>query len=76
MQHLGWLAEKIIDINGNPRIEHTEVDQSTKTADMLLADIKIEQEVAAAYGRAATETEEPWPEEASPAPERPRSIPY
>ena len=59
MQHLGWLAEKIIDISGNPRIEHTEVDRSTKTADMLRADIKIEQEVAAAYDRAATESEDP-----------------
>ena len=59
MQHLGWLAEKIVDISGNPRIEHTEVDQSTKTADMLQADIKIEQEVAAAYDRAAKETEDP-----------------
>ena len=56
MQHLGWLAEKIVDISGNPRIEHTEVDRSTKTADMLRADIKIEQEVAAAYDRAAKET--------------------
>jgi len=59
MQHLGWLAEKIVDISGSPRIEHTEVDQSTKTADMLRADIKIEQEVAAAYDRAAKETEDP-----------------
>jgi len=59
MQHLGWLAEKIVDISGNPRIEHTEVDQSTGTADMLRADIKIEQEVAAAYDRAAKETEDP-----------------
>lgn len=59
MQHLGWLAEKIIDISGNPRIEHIEVDQSTKTADMLLADIKIEKEVAAAYDRAATEADDP-----------------
>jgi bacterioferritin len=58
MQHLGWLAEKIVDISGSPRIEHTEVDQSTKTADMLRADIKIEQEVAAAYDRAAKETED------------------
>jgi len=56
MQHLGWLAEKIIDINGNPRIEHTKVNQSTKIIDMLQADIKIEQEVAAAYDRAAAET--------------------
>jgi len=59
MQHLGWLAEKIIDISGNPRIEHTEVDRSTRTADMLRADIKIEQEVAAAYDRAAKETAAP-----------------
>ena len=56
MQHLGWLAEKIVDISGNPRIEHAEVDQSTKTADMLRADIKIEQEVAAAYDHAAKES--------------------
>jgi len=59
MQHLGWLAEKMVDGGGNPRIEHTEVDQSTKTADMLRADIKIEQEVAAEYDRAAKETEDP-----------------
>ena len=59
MQHLGWLAEKIIDISGNPKIEHTEVNQSTKTADMLRADIKVENEVAAAYDRAVKESEEP-----------------
>jgi len=59
MQHLGWLAEKIIDISGNPRIEHAKVEQSTKTADMLRADIKIEQEVADAYDRAAKETDDP-----------------
>lgn len=59
MQHLGWLAEKMIDISGRPEIEHTEVDQTTKTADMLRVDIKIEQEVAAEYDRAAKETEDP-----------------
>jgi len=59
MQHLGWLAEEMVDGGANPRIEHTEVDQSTKTADMLRADIKIEQEVAAAYDRAAKEIEDP-----------------
>ena len=59
MQHLGWLAEKMVDGGANPRIEHTEVDRSTKTADMLRADIKIEQEVAAAYDRAAKEIEDP-----------------
>jgi len=59
MQHLGWLAEKMVDGEGNPRIEHTEADQSTKTTDMLRADIKIEQEVAAEYDRSAKETEDP-----------------
>ncbi len=59
MQHLGWLAEAIVDIGGNPRIEHTEVDQLVKTADMFRADIEIEDEVAARYGRAAKEIEDP-----------------
>ncbi len=59
MQHLGWLAEEIVDAGSHPTIEHTEVDQSTVTTDMLQADIKIEQEVAAEYDRAAKETEDP-----------------
>ena len=58
MQHLGWLAEEMVSSSGNPTIEHTDVDQSTETADMLRADIKIEQEVAAEYDRAAKETED------------------
>jgi len=58
MQHLGWLAEEMVDGGGTPTIEHTEVDRSTKTADMLRADIKIEHEVAAEYDRAAKELEE------------------
>jgi bacterioferritin len=59
MQHLGWLSEKMVDMKGTPRIEHTEVDQSTKTNDMLRADIQIEREVAAGYDRAAKEIAEP-----------------
>jgi len=58
MQHLGWLAEEMVDGGGHPKIEHTDVDQSPKTADMLRADIKIEKEVAAEYDRAAKEVEE------------------
>ncbi len=58
MQHLGWLAEKMVDVSGSPTIEHAEVDQSTGTADMLRADISIEREVAAVYDRAASETED------------------
>ena len=58
MQHLGWLAEEVVDGGGNPRIEHIKVDKSTNTGDMLRADIKIEKEVAAAYDRAAKEVED------------------
>ncbi len=58
MQHLGWLAEKMVSRKGTPRIEHTEVDQSTRTADMLRVDIKIEREVAGAYDHAAKEIED------------------
>jgi bacterioferritin len=53
MQHLGWLSEKMVGKKGAPRIEHTKVDKSTKTADMLRADINIEKKVAAEYDRAA-----------------------
>jgi len=59
MQHLGWLAEEMVGSGGSPRIEHTKVHRSTKTADMLRADIKVEQEVAAEYDRAAKEIKDP-----------------
>jgi len=59
MQHLGWLSEEMVDKKGSPKVEHTKVDKSTKTADMLRADIKIEKKVAAEYDRAAKEIEEP-----------------
>ncbi len=59
MQHLGWLSEELVDGGGTPRVEHTKVDQSRKTADMLRADIRIEKEVAAEYDRAAKEIEDP-----------------
>jgi len=58
MQHLGWLAEELAGSGGNPKIEHTKVDQSTRPADMLKADIKIEKEVAAAYDKAGKETDD------------------
>jgi bacterioferritin len=58
MQHLGWLAEELVDGGGSPVMEHTEPDRSDVTTEMLKADIKIEKEVAAAYGRAAREKED------------------
>ncbi len=59
MQHLGWLSEEMVDKKGSPRIEHIKVNQSTRTADMLRADIEIEKKVAVEYDRAAKEIEEP-----------------
>jgi bacterioferritin len=58
MQHMGWLAEKMVSRKGNPRLEHTGIDKSTKMSDMLNADIKIEKEVAAEYDRAAKEVKD------------------
>jgi len=59
MQHMGWLAEKMVSGKGNPRLEHTQLDKSTGMSDMLKADIKIEKEVAAEYDRAAKEVTAP-----------------
>ncbi len=53
MQHLGWLSEEMVSGGGHPIIEHTEPDKSTKTGDMLKADIQIEKEVADKYDKAA-----------------------
>jgi bacterioferritin len=58
MQHLGWLAEEMVSGGGSPILENAEPDQSTKTADMLKADIKIEKEVAAAYDKAAKKVDD------------------
>ena len=58
MQHLGWLAEKLVGMKGNPRIEHTEVKLSPDTADMLKDDIEIEQQVADKYDRSARKTDD------------------
>ena len=59
MQHLGWLAEEVVDGGGTPRIEHTEVDRSKKTPDMLRAGISIEKEVTEAYDKAAKKMKDP-----------------
>jgi bacterioferritin len=55
MQHMGWLAEKMVSGRGNPDMEHTKLDKSTQMGDMLRADIKIEKEVAAKYDQSAKE---------------------
>ncbi|MFC1919405.1 ferritin-like domain-containing protein [Chloroflexota bacterium] len=58
MQHLGWLAEKLVGHKSNPRIEHTQVDTSQDMRDMLRADIKVEREVAEEYGRQVKEVKD------------------
>jgi bacterioferritin len=55
MQHMGWLAEEMVSGRGNPKMEHANIDRSTKMGDMLRADIKIEKEVAAKYDQSAKE---------------------
>jgi bacterioferritin len=59
MQHLGWLAEELVDGGSRPKIEHTKVDRSRKLADMLRSDIKIEKEVANTYDKAAKKVKDP-----------------
>jgi bacterioferritin len=59
MQHLGWLAEELVDGGSRPIIEHTKVDRSRKLADMLRSDIKIEKEVADTYDQAAKKMKDP-----------------
>ena len=58
MQHMGWLSEEMVGGGGSPKIEHTKPDQSTRTTDMLKADIKIEKEVAEAYNKASKEVDD------------------
>jgi len=59
MQHLGWLAEKMVSRGGHPKIEHGRIDRSKKAVSMLNADIKIEKQVAAVYDKAAKDAEDP-----------------
>jgi len=58
MQHMGWLAEEMVDGKGSPRMEHKNIDKSAKMRDMLRADIKIEKEVAAKYDSAVKEVKD------------------
>ncbi len=59
MQHLGWLAEELVDGGSRPIIEHAKVDRSRKLADMLRSDIKIEKKVADKYDKAAKQVKDP-----------------
>ena len=56
MQHLGWLAEEIVDGGGTPVLEHQEANQDVIPADALRADIAIEKVVADKYDEYARKT--------------------
>ena len=45
-------------MGGTPIIEHTQVDESAQTTDMLSADIEIENVVAEAYDKAAAKADD------------------
>jgi bacterioferritin len=55
MQHLGWLAEELVDGGGSPMIQPAEIELPASPVDMLKADIKIEKEVYEKYDRMAAE---------------------
>jgi len=59
MQHLGWLAEKIVGRKGSPTMKHKEVDTSTDLVHGLKADVKIERQVAEAYDKYAAAADDP-----------------
>lgn len=55
MQHLGWIAEKLVDCGGSPELNHARVDQSTAVVDMLKVDAKLTRVLAREYEVAAVE---------------------
>lgn len=49
MRHLGWLAEGMESLGTRAEMTHTPLELPEDTADMLLVDIAIEEQVARAY---------------------------
>jgi bacterioferritin len=49
MQHLGWLAEELAEMDGHPDIERTALSLEGDTAQMLQADIEAERAVTTDY---------------------------
>jgi len=49
MQHMGWLSEEVMGMGADADMEHTEVDLSEDTVEMLKADIAAERAVTMDY---------------------------
>ena len=58
MQHLGWLAEELVDMNSSPVIEHNKVNKTTDEKEMLKSDIEIENKVADFYDKTGRTTDD------------------
>jgi len=58
MQHLGWLAEELIDAGGAPMMIDPVVNQVVDTQEALRADIAIEKDVVKKYGDFASKTDD------------------
>ena len=59
MQHMGWIAEKLVETSGSPELEHDEVDRSREADKMLRVNIETERAVAAGYDSASSEFTDP-----------------
>lgn len=58
MQHMGWLSEEVAGSGADPDMEHTELDLSENTADMLKADIAAERAVTKDYNNQIKQLED------------------
>jgi len=58
MQHMGWLAEKMIDKKGFPHLEHGKIEKTLEHNKMLKADIELEHKVADKYDQSAIQSTE------------------
>jgi|YNPNPStandDraft_1061719.scaffolds.fasta_scaffold07681_8 bacterioferritin len=58
MQHMGWLAEAVEEIEAEPDMSHTELVLTDDPEEMLKADIAVEREVTQAYTSQLPEIED------------------
>ena len=59
MKHIGWLAERAVELGGDPDIERETVDLSETTEAMMKANIEDERAAIVKYQRHTEEMEDP-----------------